>query len=242
MSEESGEEFPPLGTEGQDLSQTYANWEAEVKAPAPDLPEEEPHLDEMPEPPPEESKPKVPRDKTFDEMSEGPEANMREALADMGDIAPTEQEKTMYLKGMLNDEPIQLSVMLCGGQVEVKIRSRSAWEQTCLHAAISRDFEEKLISTDMPSILLQMQRYGAALMLVGIGGNQFQSVQLSPEEDLEECVEALRVARKRLIDPMSMPRWTMALNALRVFESKMARMGTECLNENFWTPADSSST
>jgi len=241
MSEESKEpeeEFEPLGPKRVDgVESAYEEWQTGSESAG----TSGPVLDELPDPKDKKPQREVPRDTTFDDMAEGPEANMREALANMDGVNPTESDKSLYLKSMLNDEPIQLSVSLCGGNIAILIRARTAWEQTCIHAAISKDYDDKLV-TDMPSILLQMQRYGAALMIVEFGSAPFEHVKLDPEVPLDDCVAKLREARTKLVDPMSLTKWTLALNALRVFESKISTMGSECLNENFWTPADSSST
>ena len=62
-------------------------------------------------------------------------------------------------------------------------------------------------------------------------------VREGQEDGLEESIKILREAMDKEIDTLSMPKWTLLLNALRTFETKIARMGTECLNENFWEPA-----
>jgi hypothetical protein len=170
--------------------------------------------------PPEENV-EVPKSSMF---NESPKENMlRDVLADIEGIEPSTTDKQMYLKAMLNDVPVKLDVNLCGGRVVVAVRARTTWEQSCIYEAVRLDTEEKLID-GMASVILQLQKYG--------------SVSLENKSTLEDCVTLLRSKRAEIMDGMNTPKWSLLLNALRVFETKMATMGSECLNENFWEPVD----
>ena len=74
-------------------------------------------------------------------------------------------------------------------------------------------------------------------MLQSVNGDPLEFLTLKQEDGLAKCVDILRKHMQKHIEALSMPKWTIFLNALRTFETKIARMGTECLNENFWKPA-----
>jgi hypothetical protein len=186
---------------------------------------------------PEKKDVKVPRSKTFDENPASVDSIMREALTDNVDLIEiTEKDKTAYLKAVLNDQPVILDIQLCNKQFSISIRSRTAWEQTCLYAAVKRDQDSGIVE-DLASVIIQLQKYGCALMLKNINEDPFSDLKLDIDEGLEKCVESLKKYKDEKVEALSMPKWGLLLNALRVFESKLSRMGTECLNENFWEPA-----
>ena len=160
---------------------------------------------------------------------------MREALTDMDTVSVSLEDRSHYLKAILNDVPVVLEIDLCGAAIKIKIRSRTAWEQTVLYAAVKLDQEEGLVS-DLSSVIIQLQKYGCALMMKEVNGDIFSTLTLSEKDGLDECVISLREHRIKHIECLSMPKWTIFLNALRTFETKIARMGTECLNKNFWQP------
>jgi len=186
---------------------------------------------------PKEDPIEVSRDKTFDENPSKVDAIMSEVLIDTQKVDITVTDRQGYLKAVLNDMPVKLDVELCAGQIKYKIRSRTSWEQTCLYAALQKDQEEEIVK-DLASVVIQLQKYGCVLMVESINGTLFSKETIPQEMSVEDAVERLRTLRREKIEPMSMPKWGLMLNALRLFESKLAKMGTECLNENFWEPAD----
>jgi hypothetical protein len=200
--------------------------EVPLPEPASDEPEEEPEPDR-----------EIPRSKTFDENPDSVDSIMREALTDMDTVIVSMEDRTNYLKAVLNDEPVILTIGLCADQFMTEIRSRTAWEQTILYAAVKKDQDAGLVS-DLSSVIIQLQKYGCALMLKNVNGKPFSDLHLKEADGLDTCLEQLQKYRVDKIESLSMPKWTLLLNALRTFETKIARMGTECLNENFWKPAD----
>jgi hypothetical protein len=202
-----------------------------------DAPEEEEATEDAPaeEEAPEASR-EIPKSKIFDEDPASIDSVMREALTDVDTVVVSMDDRTRYLKAVLNDVPVKLKILLCGDAIDIEIRSRSAWEQSVLYAAVKKDQEEGLVS-DLSSVIIQLQKYGCSLMLQSLNGDPLEFLTLKQEDGINKCVELLRKHMKEHIEALSMPKWTIFLNALRTFETKIARMGTECLNENFWKPA-----
>jgi hypothetical protein len=121
------------------------------------------------------------------------------------------------------------------GKLSVDIRSRTAWEQTCLYAAVKEDQESGIV-TDLASVIIQLQKYGCALMTKGVNNTPFSTLELNIEDGLEDCITKLREQKDKTVEVLSIPKWSLMLNALRVYETKLSKLGTECLNENFWEP------
>ena len=221
-----------------ELEREHVDKEPEAKDPEPEAkePEAKDPEPEAKDPEPEAKKREVPKNKTFDEDPSSIDSVMREALTDVDTVVVSMDDRTRYLKAVLNDVPVKLSISLCGGEITIQIRSRSTWEQSVLYAAVKKDQEEGLVA-DLSSVIIQLQKYGCALMLESVNEDPLEFLTLKQEDGLEKSISLLRDHMQKHIESLSMPKWTIFLNALRTFETKIARMGTECLNENFWKPA-----
>ncbi len=228
----------------EDLEELYKDESEELKEKAPDVVEqsvddfiqsEEPAKVEEEETK-EESGPEVKRDTTFDDNPAGMDSIMREVMIDTQEVDITHSDKTKYLKAVLNDAPVVLDIELCAGQIVTEIRSRTSWEQTCLYATLQKDQEEGVVK-DLASVIIQLQKYGCCLMMQKVDEKVFSTESIPESCSIPEAIEKLRALRIEKIEPLSMPKWGLLLNALRLFETKLAQMGTECLNENFWEPA-----
>ena len=193
------------------------------------------------EPKPEEPKPEekivVPKDTTFDENPSSLDSVMREVMVDTDTVVISEEDKRNYIKAVLNDVPVKLKVELCGKAMTAVFRSRTSWEQNCMYAAVQKDQDEEVVK-DLASVILQLQKYGCALMLQDINEKTFSRESIDEDLSVEEAVKKLRKLRFEKIESLSMPKWGILLNGLRLFEGKLAKMGTECLNGNFWEPVD----
>ena len=184
-----------------------------------------------------ESEVKYPKSTTFDENPGSVDSIMREALShEAGTISVTESDKAAYLKAVLNDVPVILPIELCKGELKVEIRSRSAWEQTCLYAAVQKDQDDGIIR-DLATVIIQLQKYGCALMVLSLNGVPYSDLKLDVSESLEDCVKKLQQQKDKLVENLSIPKWSLLLNALRAYETKLSELGSSCLNENFWEPA-----
>ena len=58
----------------------------------------------------------------------------------------------------------------------------------------------------------------------------------SEDVSIDDAITKLRQLRMEKVEVLSVPKWGILLNALRLFEAKLAKMGTECVNEDFWEP------
>ena len=180
----------------------------------------------------------VPRDQLFDPYDDGM-TDLDELPAIDGAIEVTEQDKQDYLRAVLNDEPVVFTIELCGGQVKVKLRARTAWEQSLVYEAVFQDQEMKIVNEFRQGII-QLQKYSAVLMIQEINGRLFsnEKFEKKDEDNWQKDVDKLRELVTEKIDSMDGAKLTLILNALRIFEFKLARIGTQCLSGNFWNPVD----
>lgn len=180
----------------------------------------------------------VPRDQMFDPYQDGL-SELDELPAINGIIEVTEKDKEDYLRAVLNDEPVIFDINLCGDKVKVKIRARTAWEQSLVYEAVFQDQEMKIVNEYSQGII-QLQKYSAALMIQEINGRLFSSEKFEKKdaENWQDDIDKLKELVTEKIDSMDGAKLTLILNALRIFEFKLARIGTQCLTGNFWNPVD----
>jgi hypothetical protein len=110
----------------------------------------------------------VPRDQIFDPYEDGL-SDLDELPAINGIIEVTEQDKQDYLRAVLNDEPVVFKISLCGESVKVKLRARTAWEQSLVYEAVFQDQEMKIVNEFRQGVI-QLQKYSAVLMVQEING------------------------------------------------------------------------
>ena len=172
------------------------------------------------------------------------DTRLNDAILSDKKIEVTELEKSIYLRALLNEDDVVFNIQLCGGKFNVSLKSRNTFEQQVVYLAANKDLEEEIIPNDSVNYLLQTQKYAAAMMLVGVNGtpSAFVADVNKATGDTEylrvqNAIEILR-ERRKVIDKMPIPKWSLILNALRIFEGKLAILATEVVNENFWNPED----
>jgi hypothetical protein len=180
----------------------------------------------------------IPREQLFDPYEDGM-GDADELPAIDGIIEVTENDKQNYLRAILNDKPVVFTISLCGGEVEIKVRARTAWEQSLVYEAVFQDQEMKIVNEFRQGII-QLQKYSAALMIQSINGRLFSNEVFEKKTDStwEKDIKRLRELVDEKIENMDGSKVTLILNALRIFEWKLARISTQCLTGNFWNPAD----
>jgi hypothetical protein len=191
------------------------------------------------EPEPIERTTRVPANPEFDQLSPHDTA-VSDALAIDQTVQITDLEREIFLKAVLNDEPVRLTVALYDNQFKVELRSRSTFEQRRVFDVLDRDRIEEVIPKDNIALMVtRMQCYLAVIMIERINGQMFSDVKLDPKGKMEEHCKILREKVAEKTDSMMGVRWNSVLTALRTFENKCAKMNTEALNEGFWKPQGS---
>lgn len=173
-----------------------------------------------------------------DVMHEAPgDVLLTEALVDLKDVPVTLEEQTLFLKAVLNDAPVRLTESLFNGALKVDMRSRYAHEQQRIFDALRQDITDKIIEpTDTNLYVTRMQSYCAVLVVERINGQLFSNLVLDKTGTPAEDIKKLREAVDEKIKHLSSVRWTALLNAIRIFETKCAKLSSEAANETFWKP------
>ncbi len=168
------------------------------------------------------------------------DASISSALITDINMPVSMEEREIFLKAVLNDEPVRFHVDLYNGKFRVEMRSRSTFEQRRIFDVLDLDEKEGIISKgNVADMVTRMHYYLAVLMVERINGKAFSDVALAPGEKLEESAKKLRDQAELCFGKSVTVRWNSILNALQTFENKCAKMNTEALNEGFWKPPGS---
>ena len=157
-----------------------------------------------------------------------------------GDIVITDTDKELYLKGLLNDDSVILDIPFCNGKLVYRVRSKTGWEQTLAYeATVTSKAEDDPEELDYYQSMLKLQKIGATLQILAINGKPFSNLKFeSAGDDWTEQIMKVREACDNTIEVMDSVKMTLTLNALRIFEYKVARMAASCNTGDFWVPAD----
>jgi hypothetical protein len=163
---------------------------------------------------------------------------LTEALVSTDKVEVTDEEKSMFVKSLLNDTPILLTVSLMGGQMNVTLRSRTVHEQRRIFDVIEMDKLKGTISKDdLAYTVTRLQQYCMVLIVRRVNGNVFSEAEIPDGATVEEARQILHKAVDSIQAKNSL-RWTTLLNAMRIFEAKCAKLNTEAANSDFWTPRE----
>ena len=177
------------------------------------------------------------REKMYDTspLTGFPDEGVIAGIEDVVEI--TDSDKNNFLKALLTDENVILDIPLCDGKVIFTIRSKNSWEQNLIYEAAISDREEDE-PLDFYQGMLQLQKYGAMVQVQTINKKVFSTLKFSaPKNDWKEQVAELKKQKDEILETMDSTKLTMILNALRMFEYKVAKMSSSCNSGDFWKPA-----
>jgi hypothetical protein len=218
---------------GQDLNFPNGDVDAKVKQ---FLDEEQKKLDQVATGTPEVPRTEIRANSDFEQVAPFDQV-VTEALVETKNYPITEEDKVKYFKAMLADQAVELPIHLFNKQFTVELRSRYSFEQARVWDILELDRSQgRIAKDDINRLATYMQYYCAALMVQRINGALFSDIVLKPGKSLEEDAEVLRKFVDEKLVTLSGIRWTNILNAMRIFETKCARMATEAVNEDFWKP------
>ena len=200
---------------------------------------EEPEEEVVKEQPKAQEKPKELhedlRDKLYDVTTpSGFDAN--DVAGVVGKVDITESDKELYLKAILNDEPVVLDIPLMGGKLIIKVRAKTAWETTLVYQATISDTSD--VKVDYYQAMLDLQKFGASLQIMSVDNKIFSDIKYDKDKtvDWKTQRDELKEHCEKTFAKMSSAKFTLLLNALRVFEYKISVMASNCLTGDFWKP------
>lgn len=162
---------------------------------------------------------------------------LTEALVDTQKVEVSEEEKSLFVKALLNDEPLRLTIPLMDGAIKIDLRSRTAHEQRCIIDVLDKDTTDGIIKKeDIAYYIMRSHQYCMALMVERINGKLFSETKIAHDATVADAQKLLHEAIKPKIVPLQGIKLTAIQNALRIFETKCAKLGTEAANQDFWKP------
>lgn len=181
-------------------------------------------------------------DPTFDPSNPSQQNTMwwTMELPALGLVEVTEAEKVLFLKAVLNDQPVTLDIKFSNTDLKATFRSRSVFEQKIIFQTLkmmANTEELGATATDADEYISYAQFFAVAIGLQEYNGKVMPRLTLSPEKTpLENSKALLEHAQKNII-PMNNVLWGVLLQAARIFEIKIKLCGENVHNETFWEPA-----
>lgn len=146
------------------------------------------------------------------------------------DIPVTEADQRMYLKAVLNDAPVALTIPVLKGTLNVTCRALSVAESETIITTALKYFKDnpELNSMLMTDYIRQLR---TIFQVVSINGKPaFPHLDLNQDTFASEVWTTFR--------DMSTARYNAISAALNVFEHKLSRLNSAALNEDFWLPGE----
>ena len=146
------------------------------------------------------------------------------------DIPVTEADQRMYLKAILNDAPVELTIPVLKGALNVTCRALSVAESETIITTALKYFKDnpELNSMLMTDYIRQLR---TIFQVVRINGKPaFPHLDLNQDTFASEVWTTFR--------DMSTARYNAISAALNVFEHKLSRLNSAALNEDFWLPGE----
>lgn len=162
---------------------------------------------------------------------------LTEALVNTENTEISLEEKSIFLKALLNEVPVELPVSLFAGKLVIELRSRTNHEQQRIFDTLNKEVESgRIEKTNFALQITRFQQLCMAIMIQRINGKLFSELQLHKGSKLEADSAELLAFIEDKVAGMDSTRWTALLNAMRIFETKIAKMSGEASNEDFWKP------
>lgn len=153
----------------------------------------------------------------------------------------TDEDKDLYLKAVLNDVPLKLTIDLVGGQAHVECRALTPYERNLVPYAVKEYFVSRGGDQVGAAFMLDYARqFMMAMQVVSINGKQEPKIEFvsGGGSTQEEHIKDLATRGKEKCDNYNMAKYNLLIKALNIFENKLARLNTAALKQDFWGPAD----
>lgn len=156
-------------------------------------------------------------------------------------VEPTDMDKMLYLKAMLNEEPVEFNIPLPALNTSIGIRSLNNYEQDVIFRALELDQKDEEI-VGPAQYVARIQYYSAALQITTFNKKQQDYVTFIKQNGkfppTAESADKLREFTREFIGSNNWPTWQLKLTGLKIFEEKLTICNRAVLDENFWMPVD----
>ena len=153
------------------------------------------------------------------------------------DIALTENEREIFLKALLTDTPVVMTLTLPGlKQMPFTLQTRTNVEQHTIFSTLDADERDKRLAGTM-DWLQWLQYYGAAFQVLRVGDRIFNPPKVDANTKPEIAQAELRAYVETNFMKLSVLKWHLLVNALRLFDAKTNLASNELLTRDFSQPA-----
>ena len=149
------------------------------------------------------------------------------------------QDKSLYLKSLFNDVPLELNVALEMG-ISVVIRATTNYDLDVIFKTLEKYSGDNKIPGPAQYASL-VQKCAAALQIIKFGDQVLNPPRFHPDkDDVDTASDVLKNRIENILGNWAWPKWNAALTALRIFEAKLALCNENARKANFWQTADAS--
>lgn len=176
-------------------------------------------------------------DKTFEKNKRDVFDNMFVHVRDM-DIPITEDDKLLYMKGLLTSNPIVLSIKMQNG-ITAKCRSLSVYEGDVAVGALAQ-YLKKYPGTPLGYHDSLLQQYRIAMQLTEYCNRPLEYLTYTRGVDgsFDDHVNDLFEKSQRVLDVPG-PVFGIYIRMINVFQYKIGKLHEAAFNSDFWSPVGS---
>lgn len=172
-------------------------------------------------------------DKSFEENKRDAFANLHVTVRDV-DVPITEEDKLLYLKGILNSTPITLKIAAKNG-MSGKCRSLSVYEGDVAAGALGK-YLEKYPNTALEFQDSLLQQYRVAMQLTEYCNRPISYLSYNREQGtFDEHVNDLFTNSQKVLDVPG-PVYGMYVRLINIFQYKIGKLHEAAFNSDFWSP------
>lgn len=147
------------------------------------------------------------------------------------------EDKALYLKSLLHDEPVRLNIKLEMG-INFEIKSLTNYDLEIVHLTLMDYVDSKRV-IGPAQYASTVQQCAVAIQICKIQDKNIDPPVFTPEKiTIEEAVKVLKERVEKIVGKWSWPKWQAAVTAVRLFEYKLTLCNANARDSNFWQTAD----
>jgi len=150
-------------------------------------------------------------------------------------VETTEQDRSIYLKAVLNDTDLSLEVELAAG-IKLQYRALTNYDFEVVFTALKKEADAGNINGPA-QYASKVQQAAAALQLMNYAGKPVNYVKFSSvNKNIQADADILLAYIKNEMASWAWHKWQCVVTGLRIFEIKLSICNENMRNGNFWLP------
>lgn len=155
------------------------------------------------------------------------------------DLEITDEDQGIYLRAILNDCPVHLTIPIMGGNVKVVCRSLSAYESSILFLAARKMADAETKPENAVLIPGCAQQIRIAMQIISVNGMPQEYVQIDDvSTDRDKLISDIVSKTEKITARISSVKYGAYVRALNVFEHKLTKMNSLAYTGTFWKPVE----